>query len=114
MYSTSGIRRLLLSALVVALPPLALAQQQGTPAKTITAQDMAQPPDATIEFEASQFRLLLGGGAGEGVLRFKGKEYPFTMKAGSLGGVGYTDVKGTGDVRFLKTVEDFGGTYTGV
>jgi len=114
MHSTSVTRGLLLSALIAALPQMALAQQQGTPPKTITAQDMAKAPDATIDFEASQFRLILGGGSGEGNLRFKGKSYPFTMKAGSVGGAGYTDVKGTGDVRFLKQVEDFAGTYTGV
>lgn len=114
MYFTSATRSLLLSALIVALPQVALAQQQGAPAPTISAQDMAKPADATIEFEATQFRLILGGGAGEGTLRFQGKDYPFTLKAGSVGGIGYTDVKGTGEVRFLKNVEDFAGTYTGV
>jgi hypothetical protein len=114
MNNTFVTRRFLLAALVVALPQVALAQDQGKPADSNTAQEMAKEPDATIEFEASQFGLLLGGGAGEGTLIFKGKLYPFTMKAGNIGRVGYTNVKGEGDVRFLNRVEDFAGNYTGV
>jgi hypothetical protein len=115
MHSTNVTRRFLLAALVVALPQMALAQDQGKPAPTvkISAEDMAKPPDAMISFEASQFGLLLGGGAGEGMLVFKGMMYPFTMKAGNVGNIGYTNVKGAGEVRALKRIEDFEGTYSG-
>jgi hypothetical protein len=111
MYRYSVTRRLLLSILVVALPPISLAQQ-GDPQKLAPPEKMAGPPDATIDFEASQFLLLLGGAAGEGILHFQGKKIPFTMKGASVGGVGYTDVKGSGEVRFLKKAEDFAGTYS--
>jgi len=69
------------------------------------------PPSATLDFEAKQFRLLLGGGGGKGVLHFKGKDYPFTATGVSAGGVGYTEAKGTGKVYFLNNLEDFAGTY---
>lgn len=70
--------------------------------------------DATIDFEATQVRLILGGASGTGVLHFKGKDHPFTMKAVSVGGAGVTAVDGTGTVENLTKVEDFAGKYAGV
>ena len=93
-------------AAVVALP--ALAQR-----KPITAEDVAKAkPTATLEFDAEQVRLIIGGSSGKGVLTFQGKQYPFTVKGGSVGGIGVTKSHGTGDVYFLTKIEDFPGTYT--
>jgi hypothetical protein len=69
------------------------------------------PPSATLDVEGKQLRLLVGGGTGKGVLHFKGKDYPFTAKGGSVGGVGYVEVEATGNVYFLDKLEDFPGTY---
>ena len=80
-----------------------------------TADEIAKAtPSGTITFEAEQFRLILGGGSGKGVLTFQGKTYPFTFKAGSVGGIGITKNEGTGQVYFLNKLEDFPGTYTAV
>ena len=101
--------------MVAALPLLALAQDQGQPQKPLTEEQqkqLSQPPDATIDFEATQFSLILGGAAGEGILHYQGKDIPFSMKGAAVGAVGYTDVKGSGQVRSLKRVEDFEGTYS--
>ncbi|HEX5102471.1 MAG TPA: hypothetical protein VFV87_01585 [Pirellulaceae bacterium] len=67
-----------------------------------------------MELEGEQIRLLLGGGTGKSVLHFNGKSYPFTVKAGSAGGVGATKVTATGNVYFLKQLDDFAGMYTAV
>jgi len=69
------------------------------------------PPSATLNFEATQLRLLLGGGGGKGVLHYQSKDYPFTGKGASAGGIGYAEVEGTGEVFFLNKLEDFAGTY---
>ena len=45
------------------------------------------------------------------MLHYKGKDYPFKGKGASVGGVGYTEVAGTGNVFFLDKLEDFAGTY---
>jgi outer membrane immunogenic protein len=83
--------------------------------KQVTAQDLANtPPSATFEFEGTQVRLLVGGGGGKGVLRFQGKDYPFTAKGASVGGIGVTEVHATGTVHYLNRVEDFAGFYGGV
>lgn len=80
-----------------------------------TAADIKNAkPSGSVEFEAEQIRLIVGGGRGKGVLTYQGKTYPFTMKAASAGGVGVNKVHGTGEVYFLSKVEDFPGTYTAV
>jgi hypothetical protein len=69
-------------------------------------------PSATFEVEATQVRLLIGGAKGKGVLHYNGTDYTFTLSAGGIGGVGYAEVKATGDVYFLEKPEDFAGTYS--
>jgi hypothetical protein len=98
----------------------------GAGATTVIAADQAQrpqrtadeikkaKPSGTIEFEAEQIRLIVGGGSGKGVLTYQGKTYPFTFKGASVGGVGVTKVHGVGNVYFLDRLEDFPGTYTAV
>jgi hypothetical protein len=72
------------------------------------------PLSATLEVESEQMRLIAGGTAGKGTLRFKGKDYAFTFKTSSAG-VGMkavTHVKATGKVYGLTKIEDFPGRYT--
>ena len=79
--------------------------------RTYTAEDIAKAkPVGTIEVEAAQLQLLLGGARGKGVLSFQGKKYPFSLKAVTVAGVGATKSTATGDVYFLKTPADFAGT----
>lgn len=95
------------------LLPAAASAQAERPA-AVTEQDLAAPPDATIEFDAQQVRLIIGGATGKGVLRYKGKSYPFTATGVTLGGAGATSSSGTGTVHFLKSPADFAGTYSGI
>ena len=82
---------------------------------TYTAEDIAKAkPVATLEVDAEQIRLLLGGASGKGVLNFQGKAYPFTVKAVTAGGVGVTKVHAVGDVYFMKSASDFPGTYSAI
>ena len=104
---------LLFSLVVAALPQVSFAQDSATQSQ-FTAQDLQAPPDATIDFDAKQLRLIFGGAEGKGVLHFKGKDYFFTMQGATVGGIGYTEVQGTGTVHRLKKLEDFAGTYTGI
>ena len=102
---------LLFAILTVALPQASFAAD---PAAQKPMKDLSGPPDATAEFDAKQLRLLVGGAEGKGVLHFKGKDYPFTISGVTVGGVGYTEAHGTANVYFLKSIEDFPGTYTGI
>jgi hypothetical protein len=104
----------LFSIIGAALPQVSLIGAAQAAQDEFTAQDLAAPPDATIDFDAKQMRLIFGGAKGKGVLHFKDTDYPFTMKAVTVGGVGYTEVHGTGTVHRLTKVGDFAGTYSGV
>ena len=70
-------------------------------------------PSATLEVASEQMRLIMGGTAGKGVLHFNGTDYPFSYKSASAG-VGakmVRDMSATGEVFFLKQIEDFEGQY---
>jgi hypothetical protein len=101
----------LIAAAMFSLPLAASAQATSQPKHT--ADEIAKAkPSGTIEVSAEQLRLLVGGASGKGTLHYKGKQYPFTIKALTAGGVGYTKVTATGDVYFLDKLEDFAGTYS--
>jgi hypothetical protein len=100
-----------IAAGVFALPAFAQEEKQDKPRHT--AEDIAKSkPTATFELTADQVRLLVGGASGKGTLHYQGKRYPFTIKAVTAGGVGVTKVTATGDVYFLKNLEDFEGMYS--
>jgi hypothetical protein len=105
----------ILSFVVAALPQASFAADPAAQKPPTTADEVAKMPvSATFEAEGKQVRLLLGGSSGSGVLKFQGKDYPFTAKGVSLGGVGVNEVHVVGEVRNLKKVEDFAGTYNGI
>jgi hypothetical protein len=101
---------LVLSALIGGMASISsIAGEQ----PTYTAEDIAKAkPVATIDVEAEQLQLLLGGARGKGVLNYQGKKYPFSLKAVSAGGVSVQKTQATGDVYFLKTPSDFAGVYS--
>lgn len=68
-------------------------------------------PSGTLEIDGEQFRVILGGGSGEGVLHFQGKDYRFATSGMTVGGFGYTKLHATGEVYDLDDVAKFAGTY---
>ena len=93
----------LAAVLGIALPSLASAQGMGAQGgeQQNTNKMPEGPPDATFDFEGEQFRLILGGGSGKGVLHYQGKDYPFTGKGASAGGIGVTKADALGKVYHL-------------
>ena len=74
----------------------------------------AQAPDGTIKITSRMVAPGIGLSWGEGVLTYKGRDYPFTFKATGL----FRDVDTkiaaaelSGQVFDLKQPEDFGGNY---
>lgn len=68
----------------------------------------------TVEVQAEQLRLIIGGAKGTGVLHFGGQDYKFKLSGKSLGGVGVTKVDGVGTVYNLNDINDFPGSYAGM
>jgi len=74
----------------------------------------AQVPDGTIKVTSRMVAQGVGLSWGEGVLTYKGRDYPFTFQATGL----FRDVDTkiaaaelSGQVFDLKKTEDFGGNY---
>jgi hypothetical protein len=72
-----------------------------------------ETPSASIEFNVTAIKLLVGATWGKGVLYYQGKEYPIKVQAGTAGGIGFQKVEGEGHVYFMNKLEDFAGKYGG-
>jgi hypothetical protein len=48
---------------------------------------------------------------GDGTLKYKGKEYKFTVRGLDAGAVGITKISAKGDVYNMEKVEDFAGNF---
>ena len=75
---------------------------------------LAQVPDGTLKITSRMVAPGIGLSWGEGVLSYKGRDYPFTFKATGLfrdvdAGIAAAEL--SGQVFDLKRPEDFGGNY---
>jgi hypothetical protein len=68
-------------------------------------------PDATLEFNGGSVAAGIGVSWGAGVLKYKGRSYPFKVNGLSLVGVGLTQASASGEVFGLKQLDDFNGNY---
>ena len=74
----------------------------------------AQVPDGTVKITSRMVAPGIGLSWGEGVLSYKGRDYPFTFKATGLFRDVDTEIAAaelSGQVFDLKKPEDFGGNY---
>jgi hypothetical protein len=69
-------------------------------------------PAGTVSIETKALALGVGVSWGEGVLTFKGKDYPFKIKGLSVIDIGVSSISAQGEVYDLKKVEDFAGTFS--
>lgn len=70
-----------------------------------------QPASGTVEMKQVQVAYIGSGGGGEGVLTFRGRQYPFTVAGLGVGGIGVSTIDATGDVYNLSNVSQFPGAY---
>lgn len=74
---------------------------------------IAEPtPDAQITFDYTSIAAGIGGGAGKGVLKYKGYHIPFEVSGFSVIDAGITKKEGIGFVYNLENLADFGGKYS--
>ncbi len=92
---------------------------------TVMAGCAPQPPaapapaaagttDGTVTFTGGAVAVGIGYQWGNGVLTFRGMQYPFGISGLSVIDVGVTRVSGTGTVHNLRNVADFSGNYVSV
>jgi len=71
----------------------------------------AEDRSADITFSGGSVAAGVGYTWGDGMLHFKGNEYPFVVHGLSVVDVGLVHIEGAGDVYNLQRVEDFSGNY---
>jgi hypothetical protein len=71
-------------------------------------------PIGEITIEAKQLAAGLGYSWGDGVMKFEGKEYRFTVQGINVAAVGFAKINAVGDVYNLKTAADLAGKYVAV
>ncbi len=81
----------------------------------IAAAIEEKTPSGTISIESTSAGILgVGINWGDGTLKFKGKEYHFSMSGLSLVDLGISKVSAKGEVYDLKKVSDLSGNYVGL
>ena len=71
----------------------------------------AAATDGRIKLTAKSADVGVGWTWGNGVLHWRGRNYPFTVKGLNIAAVGYSTVTAHGEVHNLKHLHDFDGTY---
>jgi hypothetical protein len=71
-------------------------------------------PIGEITIAAKQVAAGVGYSWGDGVMKFQGKEYRFTVKGLNVAAVGFAKINAVGDVYNLKTAADLAGKYAAV
>jgi len=69
------------------------------------------PPSGTIALSARGAAVGVGYTWGDGVLRFGGRQYHFSVDGISVADVGFSRISGRGRVYNLHRLQDFSGTY---
>ncbi|MCK8785510.1 hypothetical protein M0638_14060 [Roseomonas sp. NAR14] len=108
-YRRSSRRALL--AFGAAFGLLAGCASQPTPTPPPAAAGPSASTEGTVTFSTGGVALGVGMQRGNGVLTFRGREYPFTIRGLSVVDVGISQNTGTGRVRNLNNVADFNGNY---
>ncbi len=82
-------------------------------APALAARDpgAAGPVSGHVTITAKAADVGIGFTWGNGVLRYKGHDYHFTVKGVDVAAVGFSTVVGHGRVYGLKHLHDFDGTY---
>jgi hypothetical protein len=78
------------------------------------AQEGPIYPIGEITIEAMQMAAGVGYSWGDGVMKFQGKEYRFTVQGLNVAAVGISKINAVGDVYNLKTAADLAGNYVAV
>ncbi len=89
------------STMLAAVPALAQRRDPG----------VTGPVSGTVSMNARGAAIGVGYTWGDGVLRYGGRSYHFTVNGVTVADVGFSRVNGRGRVYNLKRLQDFSGTY---
>ncbi len=90
--------------MLAAMPAMAQRRDPGAPG----------PVSGTITMTARGAAVGVGYTWGDGLLRYGGRTYHFSVNGITIADVGYSRVSSRGRVYKLKRLQDFSGTYAGL
>ena len=99
-------RRSLLSICAAALANLVACTTQSGPNSL-----QGKPLSGYVQMTQVQAAYLGSGNAGNGVLRYQGSSYPFSVGGLGIGGIGLSKIEAKGEVYGLQRLRDFPGAY---
>jgi hypothetical protein len=70
-----------------------------------------KPLSGYVRMTQVQAAYLGSGSAGNGVLRYQGSSYPFSVGGLGVGGIGLSKIEAKGEVYGLQRLSDFPGAY---
>src|SRR3984893_14103487 len=70
-----------------------------------------KPLSGYVRMTQVQAAYLGSGNAGNGVLRYQGSSYPFSVGGLGVGGIGLSKIEAKGEVYGLQRLRDFPGAY---
>ncbi|CAK7193248.1 hypothetical protein COMNV_01462 [Commensalibacter sp. Nvir] len=73
--------------------------------------DVSNKPSAKIYMTFHSADVGVGFTWGDGVLKYHGRSYPFTIKGGNIVALGFSKSQATGNVYNLRNLYDFEGEY---
>jgi hypothetical protein len=76
-----------------------------------TATSPPAVPNATATFTSTNIAVGVGYSWGHGILTYRGRTYPFTVKGLNALGIGASTMNGTAEVFNLRNLDDFTGIY---
>ena len=77
----------------------------------VGAQPQDPYPIGEVTIETKQIAAGVGITWGDGTLKYRGKEYKFTVRGLDAGAAGITKISAKGDVYNMEKVEDFAGNF---
>jgi hypothetical protein len=84
---------------------------QGAPSSALA---QSEAPSGSVRLHVGQAGYIGAVSKGEGVLHFRGRNYPFEVAGAGVGGVGITRFDGQGPVYNLTSVAEFPGPFAQV
>ena len=78
---------------------------------TTAALAADKKPDATVTLTEGSVAAGIGWSWGHGTLHYNGKDYKFKVEGLTVGEIGMTTAKASGNVYDLKSLDDFDGVY---
>jgi hypothetical protein len=100
-----------LTSLVIVSALAAVSMTTPASAQNVARSATPAVPNATATFTSTNIAVGVGYSWGHGILTYRGRTYPVTVKGLNALGIGASTMNGTAEVFNLRNLDDFSGVY---